>query len=59
MSRLIAVFAVLILGLFLGVLIWRVPHLDLMIVLGVCFLLAAYDVLRTAWSIPRRSGNPE
>ena len=58
MSRLIAVLSVLTLGIFLGVLIWRVPHLDLVIVLSVCFLLAAYDVLRSAWRIARRSGNP-
>jgi hypothetical protein len=56
MSRLIAVLAVLSLGAFLGVLIWRVPHLDLVVVLTVGFLLAAFDVLTSAWRNRSRNG---
>ena len=56
MSRLIAVLSILALAVFLGILIWRVPHPDLIAVLAICFGLAAFDILTSAWR-SRRKGN--
>ncbi|MFN3972383.1 MAG: hypothetical protein ACK4GO_10130 [Gemmobacter sp.] len=53
MNRLFAVLAILTMAGFLGILLWHVPRLDLSIVAGVTFLLAAYDTWRSAFT---RSG---
>jgi hypothetical protein len=42
-DRLLALFAFVILACFLGILAWRVPRLDLGIVIGVTLLFVAYD----------------
>jgi uncharacterized membrane protein YfcA len=42
-DKLLAVIALLALGAFLGVLALRVQVPDLLIVLGICFILAAID----------------
>ena len=56
-ARLAAILALLVLAAFLGVLAWRVPHPDLIVVLMIGFCLAAYDLLTTTWR--RRPGNGE
>lgn len=48
MNRVLAVLAVAMLAAFLGILVWHVPRLDLGIVVGVSFLIAAYDILIAA-----------
>lgn len=39
----LAIFALAGLAVFLGIVIWRVPHLPLIVVFTFVFLLAAYD----------------
>jgi len=55
-ARLAAILALLALAAFLGVLAWRVPHPDLIVVLAVGFCLAAYDLLTTTWRPGSRNG---
>jgi hypothetical protein len=57
LDRIVAIAALLTLGIFLGILAVRVPHPDLIIVLAVCFLLAAIDLITSTWRRRRRNGN--
>ncbi|MBU2357608.1 hypothetical protein [Loktanella sp. M215] len=43
MNRILALFAFVILAGFLGILAYRVPSPDLLVVLGLTILLAGYD----------------
>jgi hypothetical protein len=50
MNRLFAVMAIVVMAAFLGILLWHVPRLDLGVVIGLTFALAAYDAWRTAFT---------
>jgi len=45
-DKLFAVFALLLLASFLGIIAWRVPQLPLIVVFSVVFVMAAYDFWR-------------
>ena len=48
MNRLLALFAFLTVAGFLGILAYRVPSPDLLVVLGLTLLLAAYDFITSS-----------
>lgn len=52
MDRLMAIFALLVLGGFLGILVVEVPRLDLIVLSGITFALVLYDFLLS----PTRDG---
>lgn len=45
LERTLSLVALAILAGFLGILLWKVPRLDLALVIGATFLLVAYDFL--------------
>jgi hypothetical protein len=45
LERTFSLVALAVLAGFLGILLWKVPRLDLGMVIGVTFLLVAYDFL--------------
>jgi hypothetical protein len=47
MNNALALFAFAILLVFLGILVWSVPRLDLMFVVGLTLLLAGWDLVQT------------
>ncbi|QYK40476.1 MAG: hypothetical protein KF887_13740 [Paracoccaceae bacterium] len=53
MNRTMAMVALAVLAGFLGILVWKVPRLDLVTVVGVTFLLAAWDIWQTSGSRKR------
>lgn len=57
-NRIIALAALLVLGAFLAVFIVRVPELDLLVVLGGCYLLAVVDFVLELRR-PRTFGKPD
>lgn len=48
MDRLMALLALAVLAIFLGILVWKVPRLDLMAVVGVTLALATWDFIANA-----------
>lgn len=50
MDRLMALLALAVLAAFLGILVWKVPRLDLMAVVGVTLALASWDFIANAWA---------
>ena len=46
MDKLLAAFAYAILIAFLGILLWHVPRLDLMGVIGITVALAGWDLIK-------------
>jgi ribosomal protein L30E len=55
MNVVVALLAVTVLGGFLGILVFTVGRVDLGLVVGLTFVLAAWDILRSALSKrPRR-----
>lgn len=48
MSRLLALFAFAIFAIFVGILGWKVPSLDLLLVIALTLVLVAYDFLTSA-----------
>lgn len=57
LDRIVAIVALLTLGVFLGILAVRVPTPDLIIVLAVCFVLAVIDLIKSTWRRRPRNGN--
>ncbi len=53
MDRLMALLALTVLTGFLGILVWKVPRLDLFAVIALTLSLATWDFIANAW---RRSG---
>ena len=51
-NKALAIFALTVLIAFLGILLWRVPRLDLGLVIVIVSLMAAYDFL-----VYRQNGN--
>lgn len=49
-NKIISAIALVMFGLFVGVLVWWVPHLDLIVIMAIGFGLCAYDFWQTAWS---------
>lgn len=49
MNRILSTLALICLIAFLGVFIYRVPRLDLGIVLGLTILMACFDFWREVW----------
>ena len=47
MSRLLALVAFAVLVAFLGILVWRLPRLDLGVLVGLTILFVAYDLFVT------------
>jgi hypothetical protein len=45
LDRTFSLVALAVLAAFLGILLWKVPRLDLAAVIGATFLLVAYDFL--------------
>lgn len=56
MDRIVALFAYAILLGFLGILVWRVPQLDLGLVVLATLLLAGTDLLQVVRKHDRRDG---
>lgn len=54
LNRFVAILAFLTLAAFLGILLWKVPRLDLTIVIVVTLGLAAWDLIRSAGERDRR-----
>lgn len=46
-DRILALFALIVLAGFLGVLLWKVQRIDLAIVIGITYVLAVWDFLTT------------
>lgn len=46
MNNVLALFAFAILLVFLGILVWAVPRLDLIFVVGMTLLLAGWDLVQ-------------
>lgn len=47
MNKLLGLFAFAIFCTFLGILLWKVPRLDLLAVVGITVALAGWDMLQT------------
>lgn len=45
MHKVLAVFAIVVLLAFLGILVWEVPRIDLMVIVGATALFAIWDLL--------------
>lgn len=46
-DRILALFALIVLACFLGVLIWKVQRIDLAVVIGITYVLAVWDFITT------------
>lgn len=53
-DRLMALVAMLFLAVFLGILVWKVPRVDLIAVVGITMALAVWDFLLNAGGRSRR-----
>ncbi|MDP2083583.1 MAG: hypothetical protein Q8K20_00165 [Gemmobacter sp.] len=47
MDKLVAIFAFVVFLVFVGILIWHVPRLDLMAVVGLTVVLTGWDLARS------------
>ncbi|WP_170314591.1 hypothetical protein [Aquibium carbonis] len=54
MDRLMALLALVVLTGFLGILVWKVPRVDLFVVVAITLSLAIWDFVANAWRRPRR-----
>jgi hypothetical protein len=54
MDRLMALLALAVLAGFLGILVWKVPRVDLFVVISITLFLASWDFIANAWRRPRR-----
>lgn len=54
MDRLMALLALAVLAGFLGILVWKVPRVDLFVVVSITLFLAIWDFIANAWRRPRR-----
>lgn len=57
-DKLVALLALLTLAGFLGILAWRVPEFDLLVVLVLCLVLAAVDVGLTLFARKPKQQRP-
>jgi len=57
-DKLFAALALILLAAYMGVLIWKVPSLDLIVVSVLGVLLAAFDFIRTGWRRGSRDAVP-
>lgn len=53
-DRAMAILTITVLGIFLGLLIQRVPRLDLGVIVGVSFLLVVYDFFLSPTRVGRK-----
>ena len=54
MDRLMALLALVTLAAFLGILVWKVPRIDLFAVIAITLVLATWDFIGNAWRTSRR-----
>lgn len=57
-DRILATLALLTLAGSLGIIAWRVPHADLIVVIVITTLMVAYDFYRELRSKSRRKADP-